>query len=183
MKKAALLLVLIVLPALPLLAQQNCGNGLPCGAIPWTLPNFPVMNSPTPMPTVNASNFIPTEPSGFVPTPTPTFDTGSVTNNLATLGAVMSATPMVVLDANGTPFNQEDTFAELGGNAGTFFGLARAIISPDTWGVLWPLMAFAVVCLSVTLSIKLLTYMLPIFAALFGFIRKMIHVILDFIPL
>lgn len=183
MKKLPLILLLLALPALPLLAQKDCGNGLPCGPLPWTLPNFPILTSPTPMPTVNASNFIPTDISGAVPTPTPTLDTSAVTDNLATLGAVMSATPMVVLDMYGTPYSQEDTFAELGSNAGTFFGLARAIISPGTFGVLWPLMAFAVVSLTVVLAVKTLTYTLPIFAALFGFIRKMIQVILDFIPL
>lgn len=48
---------------------SDCGNGLPCGPIPWGLPIFPTLQSPTPLGT--ATNWIGT-PFTSTPTYTPT---------------------------------------------------------------------------------------------------------------
>lgn len=186
-------LILLVIIAAPVVAQRDCGDGLPCGKLLWDLPLLPTLQTPTPMPTFDVSgNVQPTDVSGAVPTPAPAatntpvptnVDASSITDNLSTLSAVMSETPMMVTDLNGTPFDQDAAFEELGTNAGTFFGFARSIISPVTFGPLWPLVALVVTSLTVVFGVKIITYGLPVFAALFGFIRKMVQIILDFIPL
>lgn len=191
-KLASITALILLVIAAPVLAG-DCGNGLPCGPLGWSLPPLPVLASPTFMPTFDVSgNVQPTDVSGAVPTPAPAatntpvptnVDASSITDNLSTLSAVMSETPMMVTDLNGTPFDQDAAFEELGTNAGTFFGFARSIVSPVTFGPLWPLVALVVTSLTVVFGVKIITYGLPVFAALFGFIRKMVQIILDFIPL
>lgn len=72
MKKLLIVLSLLLL-AIPVAAQSDCQNGLPCGVAPWRLPIFPALRSPTPFPTVLVTAVPPTAtPSPTVATNTPT---------------------------------------------------------------------------------------------------------------
>lgn len=48
------------------IGKQDCNHGLPCGPVPWTIPQLPQLQSPTPLATISADN------SASVVTPTPT---------------------------------------------------------------------------------------------------------------
>ncbi|MBN8594804.1 MAG: hypothetical protein J0M33_23815 [Anaerolineae bacterium] len=190
---AVTLLVLAIGSAWPASAQQgrDCGNGLPCGPIPWQRFNLPRLASPTPMPTLNGTAFYyptaaPSTPGG--PTPTPTaglesIDTEPINVAIQTLQSVTDATPFTVVDSDGTPIASEEQISRVGQDAGTFFSYARSVLSPTTFGPIWPLVAFTFTALAVVLIVTVSTFLIPSAVAIFGIIRKIISTILEFIPL
>lgn len=80
--------------------SRDCGNGLPCGPIPWNLPSYPVLESPTPMPTFVASatptvTFTPSPtltPTNFTPSPTFTPTSTASATFTPTITATFTAT-------------------------------------------------------------------------------------------
>lgn len=130
-----------------------------------------------------------TQVSGAVPTPQPvptnpvisTVDTAGINEQVETLQAVMAQTPMVINDLDGTPVDTSQTFDTLGDNAGTFFGYAKSITT-DQFGAISPLFSFVIVAFLTVVSIKALTFTLPFATVLFGFVRKAISLLLDFLP-
>jgi len=165
----------------------ECGNGLPCGSIPWPQPNPPQLQSPTPMPTIALTQIPPTQTPGGptatpAPTNTPPVNVGDINDQVATLGAVIQSTPMGVNDINGTPVDTDATFAELGSNAGTFFGYVRTM-SEVGFGQLTPLVALGFLALAVVISVKLITFLLPIASVFFGILQSVISLVRNLIPL
>ncbi|MBZ0282089.1 MAG: hypothetical protein K8L97_15220 [Anaerolineae bacterium] len=172
----------------PVMAQSDCGDGLPCGQLFWDLPPLPELQSPTPMPTFAVTVQV-TQVSGGVPTPHPvptnpalaTVDTSGISDQMATLQAVVAQTPMIMDDFNGTPVDTAQTYDELVDNAETFFGYAKSI-SQAQFGSLSPLVAFIILAFVTILSVKTLTFTLPFVTVLFGLIRKAVSLLLDFLP-
>lgn len=180
--------ILILLAAAPAFAQRDCGDGLPCGRLPWDLPVLPQLPSPTPMPTF-ALTVQPTPGAGtptVAPSPTlalvNTIDTSAISNQVGTMSAVMASTPYIIQDFNGTPVDTSESLTELEDNASFFFGYARSISSAYV-GKLSPLMTFMLLSVAVIVSIKATTYLLPFISAVVGLVRKVISLILDFLPL
>jgi hypothetical protein len=141
------------------------------------------------MPTLNVNiTVVPTSgatstPPAVIPTNPPIeLDTSGINHQLSTLQAVMESTPMAIQDINGTPVDTNTTFTELGDNAGTFFGYARGL-SSLSFGKLSPLIAFALLALVTVLAVKMYGFFLPIITAIWGFIRKIVQIVLEFIPL
>lgn len=188
MKRAILGVLLVMGLALPVMAQNTCGNGLPCGPLPWPLPSFPDLYTPTPMPTIPIT-IQATNVSGGVPTPQPvptnpalaTVDTSGISDQMATLQAVVAQTPMIMEDLNGTPVDTSQTYDELADNAETFFGYTKSL-SQAQFGSLSPLVSFIILAFLTIVSVKVLTFTLPFATALFGLIRKVISLLLDFLP-
>ena len=180
----------------------DCGNGLPCGPIPWSLPAFPVLASPTPMPTYSASatslptvtptNFTPsptstatsTPSATFTPSPTPTltpaFDTEELGDQMLTLGAILDATPISV-EINGTPVSVSTQIAMTGSGIEDIFGKAKGIFGAD-WGPFDPLFQAFMVGVGVTFFVVAITYSGPIIGFVFGMVRKIYTAIMEFIP-
>jgi hypothetical protein len=184
MRKLLIACITFIVVAAPVTAQ-DCGNGLPCGAIPWPLPGAPGLSSPTPMPTINVDdidqNPNPGQPTNTpTPQPTPTSigeDLGvvSLEDQIATLQALVDATPIVVAEQGvDTP--------DLGSGASTVFGLVLAIQGVH-FGVLTPLVTFGFFMLFFVISFKTAFIILPVVAVIFGFVRKVVNTILEFIPL
>lgn len=168
-------------------AQNDCGDGLPCGKIPWDLPALPPLQSPTPLPTVGVTQVPPTPGPGTptptpLPTNTPGLDTGGLNDQVATLGAIAQSTPFTVNDMNGTPVDTDAAFTEVGDNAGTFFGYARGI-SEASFGKMSPLFNFAFIALVIVVTLKILTYVLPFISVVFGIIRNVVALIRSLDPL
>jgi len=105
-------------------AQDDCGDGLPCGRLPWSLPVLPNLPSPTPMPTVGITTVPPTQtPGGPTATPTPTtvppgagfdIDVGGISDQFATLQGLAEATEQVVM-VSGTPVSAGSQLESLAG--------------------------------------------------------------------
>lgn len=192
------LVALLLVTALPALAQNvpcGYGNHLPCGVLPWPLPSWPVLLSPTPRPDQWGAPVIatPTPTATFTPSPTATatntptitptapFDPTSVGNAAATLSAVMIGTELPVLNAEGTPINSDTELQNISSSAGDFFGYIRGLTA-GTFGAFTPLITFSLTALGITLTVKLAAIGLPVILAIYGFIRKLINLILEFIP-
>lgn len=188
--KRSLLIALILMLSVGVAAaqQRECGNGLPCGSIPWPLGNPPVLTSPTPMPTVGVTAVLPTvTPGGPTPTPIPPtvgfdIDTSGISDRFATLQAMAEATDEPVL-VDGTPVSSTDQLSEMAEDSTTFFSYARALASVDLGTGFSPIWAFGFLTFAIVLGVTIITYILPLLAALFGLIRKVIQVLLDFLPL
>jgi hypothetical protein len=191
MIKAAVVLLLIFALAGTVSAQADCASNLPCGPVPWKLPNWPRLASPTPMPTLMASTPVPTALSGG-PQPTATatanvsdsIDTDPIGQQVATIGAIFNSTPVRLSDFNGAFEDDSEATPEydFGGSAGTWFGYMRAIPQYDL-GILTPLIAFFFLQFFITFSVQIGNLLLPMLAVLFGMIRKFIQFVLDFLPL
>lgn len=74
-----------------------------------------------------------------------------------------------------------DTVTELSDNTASIFGYARGL-SEVNFGSLSPLITFLFTSLLIFIFVKTVLFLLPVFAALFGVIRKIVELILDFIP-
>lgn len=180
------LLILILIVALPTSAQQNCGNGLPCGPIPWSLPQFPDLRSPTPFIWQQANQValtstpVPTATSigssFLTPTPFSTFEDFS--DNVATLQAQFEATDIPITNELGTPIALDETIAE---NGSIFFSYARGFTA-NSFGVFAPLIDFIIFAFLLTLVYAVLQFTLPVLTAIFGAFRRLIQFLLDFIP-
>lgn len=190
MKHLNLVLItfLLLLGVQVLSAQDDCGDGLPCGKVPWELPQLPRLPSPTAMPTVGVTLVAPTQtPGGPTATPIPPtaagfdIDVSGISDQFATLEALAGATSIPVM-VSGTPVStigQLDTLTE---NTGTFFSYARAVTSIDLGG-LNLLSGFITLAFLTVASVKVITLVLPVLSALFGLGRKIISAVLDFLPL
>jgi hypothetical protein len=182
----SVLLITALLGAGVMLAQDDCGDGLPCGKIPWDLPKLPAVPSPTIIPTIPITLVPPTQtPGGPTATPAPTdagpIDVSGINDQFATLQALAAATQPSI-EVSGTPVNTDEQLATLTYNSGTFFGYVRGV-SELNLGNLTPIFGFAIVSFLVVVGVKVITLILPVLAALFGLLRKVISVVLDFLPL
>lgn len=187
--RAAWLLLIGVLVVAPARAQSDCGNGLPCGPVPWSVPELPQLESPTPIPTVLATSasgllLTATATPTYTPTATgtPFFSVGEVNDSIATVQAITAGTPWPILDAEGTPLALDDQIDTLSLNVGNFFDYAAAVINANLFGPFAPLVLFLAVSFSIVLLIKAADFLVPIAAALFGGIRKVVTLVLDFLP-
>lgn len=185
----ACLLCLVVTP-ITAQAQDECLDDLPCGALLWPLPEFPALQSPTPIPTSEFNGGNPAPPQTatptptLTPTPTPTgfIDTGEIENFIGTAQAIANGTPVAIVDFLGTPVNAGDELTGIAGDAGVFFGYARAVMDGNMFGHFTPLIVFLALSFTVVLAISLTGMAIPIVGAMFGFLRKVVTLILDFLP-
>lgn len=193
MMRRILLLLAVLLVALPVAAQDDdCGNGLPCGPLPWRVPSLPDLSSPTPFPTelfratetpAPETTDTPAPPTA-TPMPTATHeapDTSSIDQAVSDLASMLETTPEVFYDADGNEFDGTSQDSQFGEDAGRFFGLLRGLTNIEL-GKLTPLIAFFFFSLVWTISIKSVTLVMPVLAAIFGFIRRIVQFVLDFIP-
>lgn len=195
-----LIILLMLLVAIPVMAQTatptatgtripasdpTCGNGLPCGPIPWPLPNLPYLPSPTVFPTIVVTATLTPSPvygpgtSAPGPTSTPaaspTFELDGLEDAMATLSSISQNTPIAI---DGFNFDAEG----LGTSAGEFFGTIKGI-SELHLGPFTPLVVFFFFAFIFVLGVQASGIALPLIAAIFGFIRRVVSTILDFIPL
>lgn len=174
--------------------QRECGNGLPCGQIPWRLPSLPRLVSPTPFPTANPSQVaasIPTAtvtPQGFGSispyTPAPIeniWDSDAIGNQIGTLDAAMSGTSLPVYNGSGTPVDRDTMMDSVLDDTQLFFSYAKGF-QDASFGSISPLVTFSLTALMIVLFTKVLTIALPVIMVIVGFIRRIIELILDFIP-
>jgi len=186
MKRWRLLSLAALVLGVSVVSAGECGNGLPCGSIPWPQPNPPQLQSPTPMPTIGITLNPPTQtPGGSTATPAPTeasfdVDVSGINDQFATLQYLAGATQPAV-EVSGTPVNNDDHLATLTSDSATFFGYVRGV-SEINLGNLTPVIGFALLSFVVVIGTKLVTLLLPVLAVLFGFLRKVISVVLDFLP-
>lgn len=180
MKRSLIIAVLFLLLSMPLSAQ-DCGHGLPCGAIPWAIPQLPALPSPTPFPTVLVNMTSTPTPTrtptpGGTPAPTATaqLNTGAINDQVATLSAIIDQTPEATFEP---VFGSQD----LAGNSGMFFGYVLGLQNLH-FGVLTPLLTFVMFCFLYVLGTKVFLMLLPVLAAIYGVVRNIISLILEFLP-
>lgn len=197
--RTVLLVLMLLLAAAPVYATPvpggDCGGGLPCGPLPWNLPNYPVLLSPTPFPdrnsapallTPTATATLPaTATATRTPTPTVTntlpFDPNQINQQVETLQAVMNGTDIPIQDLNGTPVSLDTASATLTANTGTFWGYVKGLTT-NSLGKTGQLLAFSIVVFGIVAIVKMANIGLPLLMAVWGIIRKIVQVVLDFIP-
>lgn len=176
--------LLALLNAGPVAAQNDCGDGLPCGRIPWGLPVLPTLASPTPMPTIPITINPPTStPGGPTATPAPTevsVDTSGLNDQFATLQNLIAATDIPVV-VSGTPVSAGDQLDSLASGSYTFFGYVRGVSELDLGG-LTPLLTFLIVSLITVIAVKSLTFIMPVLAAIYAFIKSIVDFVLSLLP-
>lgn len=184
MKHIAFALVFMLFTAGELYAS-DCGNGLPCGPIPWGLPPLPRLLTPTPIPIVDESDNAPTSvPPANIDSPDAPDVTG-LDEQIATLNAILNTTPVGVSNVDGSfndPDMQATAQANMGQNAGSFFSYVRGL-GEVNFGVLTPLVVTLISGFTLIFIVKGSAIILPIVMVVFGFIRKIVNTILEFIPL
>ena len=109
----------------------------------------------------------------FTNAPTGIFVIGTLPSQTADF--VLSSVEVIDLTPN-------TALSQMGTNAGTFFGYVRGL-SGESFGPLAPLVTLSVTAMILIISTKILTFILPVLAALFGLIRKIVSAILEFLPL
>lgn len=176
-------------------AQNQCGQGLPCGPVPWPIPQLPELASPSPFPTIEITstpsptpgatptptNTLTPSPTATIPTPTtfpsPTsfLDTTEIFEQMGTIQAIANATTVPIEEDPG------DINSEMGTNAGTFFAYIRGL-SEANFGVLSPLVVFMLTSFTFVLVVKAAQLFMPMVSVGFGFLRKIVEFVLEFIP-
>lgn len=184
-----LMVLAIAAPVYAVTPAPDCGFGLPCGPMPWNLPNMPVLVSPTPPPNSAANPAFltatptptPTTTVTATPSPTQPFDPAAINGHVQTLQAVMNGTSVPLVNLQGTPLNLSTEVGNLQTNTGTFWSYVKGV--GDTFGTQIGLMiSFTFVAFGVVATTKFATLILPVLMAIWGIIRKVIIVILEFIP-
>lgn len=178
---ASMLIFLMAVPVL-IYAQDDCGDGLPCGKIPWDLPQLPELPSPTPIPTITPRPDVNGSIGVGTPTPTPRgSDLGSsdVANQIATASS-FNPTPINVLDANGTTLIFAEQLNWIRQDTRQVFGYARGLTNMN-YGKVTPVVMFLFAAFSLVTFVKGWTLLMPIFATLIGLFRKIVSFIMDFV--
>lgn len=180
-RRAGLLLLMLVLIAAPVSAQ-DCGSGLPCGPLPWRLPDLPPLLSPTPFPTTVVTVIPPTSTGTITVTPTPSLtptptapvDMAPINDQIGTLQHVVEATQETV-------FDRSPGF-DLARNASNLFGYLLGLQTIH-FGVFTPLIQFIFFALFFIIGIEITFWLLPLLASLVGVIRKLVGLVRDLIPI
>ena len=200
-----LILCLVMLLAIPsglVAAQSDCGNGLPCGPIPWRLPHWPAMQSPTPIgtqadfltvtytPTPTPTNTpTPTPTNTPTPTPTATFtpqDTATpfltdvpIQDNVATAQAAAEVTEEVVYNPEGTPIAKEDATALIDP---MIFSYIKGL-SSDIFGPFEPVVMVLIIGFGLNMLLLVIKLVLFVGSVALGYVRKAVEFIMEIIPL
>lgn len=181
--RTGLIILLVLLLVGGVVFAQDCGDGLPCGPIPWTLPNYPVLISPTAI-LGDGSVLTPTPTGTPTPTRTPThtptdhltatpfWDPQIIDDHIATAEGLLEGTEIPVVDAQGTPVG------DIGGNPVIFFEYARGLVSGETFGPFTPLLALMGVGLGFSFLLAVFQFTLPIAAVILGLLLKIISFII-----
>ncbi len=186
--KRAILILLAVFAIAGGLYASDCGNGLPCGKLGWTLPSFPVLNSPTPMPTIQITAVLTatTAPTGAptateAPTGTIMADFSNIGDQLNTLAAVVAATDVPVV-VSGTPVTGEEQLTQMTTDAGTFFGYMRGVQEISLGGFM-PFIALIITTLIIAIATKSIGFILPMGAVVLRLILRIVEVVKKLIGL
>jgi len=178
-KRLLMILFLLFILSTPIYA--DCQQGLPCGPVPWNVPSFGQLASPTPYPTVIVNlTSTPTQTAtpgpgtASAPTATPQLDTSGINNQVGTLQSIIQQTPVATFAPS---FGAQN----LSTNSQTFFGYVLGLGNVH-FGPLTPLLTFFLFSFLYVLGVKLALILLPLLAALFGFFRNIVSLILEFLP-
>lgn len=198
MKRIVLLILLFLTPPGLASAQSapSCDSGYACQNVPWRLPALPGLASPTHIPTtavtaVPTATAAPTStvaptPTGQAPPPNPlsTLDLAVLQAQVATLDAVIQSTPIQINDQNGSYATPGGTpqMVQYASNAGTFLGYVKGLGGLN-FGALTPMILLFLGSFILAFGLKLASIVAPIGAMLFGIVRKVVSLILDFLPL
>lgn len=197
-----LILILAALPSGLAAAQSNCGNGLPCGPIPWKLPRWPTMESPTPIgtqydygtvtytptptptdtPTATPTNTAtPTPTETWTPAPTPTAFLTDVpmADTVATAQAAAQVDAVTVYSVDGTPMAKEAASSLVDP---MIFAYIKGI-SADIFGPFEPLAVVLFVGFGLQMFMMVAKLFLFVGSILLGFVRKVVEFIMNLIPL
>ncbi len=185
MKKIALLLmVAAVLSALPFVViADDCDPLLPCGPLPWPLPNLPHLVSPTPYPTMPTPTRIPTLEATMImgdpilPSPTPWFAPTVFNEPVSTLQDMFNSTPVPFYGFSDEPVNTNGIFLL----TKTLWSYIKGLALYD-FGVFNPLMVAFFTIFVFVVGFKILMLVFPALMFLFGLLRRVVELILDFIP-
>lgn len=155
---------------------QTCGNGLPCGAVPWTLPQWAPLESPTPLGgglfNVDATP-TGTPPATATATGTPDFGLAGARDSIATISAID-------YQLGGTPLSSL-VDAGLSADSTTIFSYVKGVQSAS-WGPFTPIVNLGFLIITVLLVATFWRIVFPIIAALFGLVRRIVSFVLDFLP-
>jgi hypothetical protein len=177
MRTAVIILLLLI--TIPAAGQAACGFGVPCQPAPWRVPVLPTLNSPTPNVFSSGnpgatSTPIPT--STPQPTLTPFFDTDGIGQAVSTMSAISAGTTIPITNWEGTPVALE--LLDVEQYVGYVKGIDTGIAGPFQ-----PLLNLSIVGFLMLFLVKGSGFLLPIFMAIFGFVRKIVQLVLDFLPL
>ena len=182
-------LALALAQAGPALAQGDPLN--PSGAIPWPIPQWPILASPTPYPlrpsptplTVTVTPTVTTTPT-VTPTITPTI--GAYNEQHQAIATMVydldqSLDQVDYAGAEIEGMTLDDLPDRLGGYARYFFAYAKGIrlfpLKP-----LGGVFTFTVMALVFIMLVKLSTVVLPMAISFYRFIVSMIRLVADFLP-
>lgn len=179
--------LIVLLATMGIAAAQDCDPYLPCGPLPWALPSLPDLASPTALPVANINpgmgtpTATPVSSGMILPSATPAFDVSGLNNGMTTLQAIANSTSIPINDINGTPYNTGGSLATLTANTSDVFGYVRGI-SDISFGPLTPLVTMMFTAMGLFLVFNIGNFLLPLIMALFGVFRKIVSLILDFLP-
>lgn len=176
------LLTMVALASFAPVAAAQCQFYRECFQVPWAIPQFAELQSPTPFPTVVITQTY--TPTPFTPTATPTIvptsdytpvNATAVVEQLQTLQAIASGTPVPISIVTQSP-------AMLGANAAVFWGYAKGLGDGAFGDNFSPLITFGMAAILFLVALKFSLIIIPVLMSLIGAFRKVIRMVLDFIP-
>lgn len=180
---AALTLIGLFIGLQPIHAQNtDCGNGLPCGSIPWPQPNPPQLKSPTPIPTSTPRPDLSGDTGSGTATPIGgNLGGGDIGDQVATISGYQP-TPVAVMNASMTPIGLSEQVDLIRQDTAVVFGYVRGL-SNIHFGKMTILISFLLAAFTLVTFIKGWTILLPIVATVIGTFRKIVSFIMEFIPI
>lgn len=165
-----------------------CGNGLPCGPVPWPVPQLPIILSPTPIPTaVIQATAVPSDPTSTpqpTSTPIPTIpdeqiDTDDLEDVIGDIEDIVNQTAVPDFgNVDGTEIGWESADSL---STSAFWGLVRGLLGINI-GVFQPVFVAGIIAVFTITFVKSTTLILPVVAFAIGMIRKAVEFVVKFIP-
>lgn len=190
---AATMLLLASLTGLAM-AQGPCGDDdlNPCGPIPWRIPAFPILYSPTPYtpaptPTPMEATYTPspTNVPTITPTASPTFsDHGDEFDTFGTLAANQAAvqeTLAAMQDQQYNDMSAATAAALVGEYAGTFAGYVKGLQLFNLRGT-GGVIGFVLLAIGFALLVFVVTSIIPIVATFARWVMRVAQLVAEFLP-
>ena len=195
--RTVLALVIVLVLAAPAAAQGTKGSSKddplnPRGSIPWAIPAWPYLLSPTPYPirpSPTPQLFTVTPTPTYTPTATPTVTPTPAPNDaeraqLATLAAENSeinATLQAMTGQDIVGQNMGGALDQIGGYAAYFFGYVKGLQLNNIHGM-GMVISFLILALAAILLTRILTAVLPMMTTFARWTLDVLKLVAEFLP-
>lgn len=109
-------------------------------------------------------------------------EVNNINDAFATLSGATNGTLPAVANPSSTPYGLDELLATTEADTDTMFGTTKGMLAADVLGPFAPLGVLAIAVVALVLALKSSTFVLTLLVPLVGIVRRIVSLILDFLP-